>query len=461
MKTKGKTKATSKAKTKSGGLSLRPLTLPEQFHQTLSNGLKVTAVPRGPLPMVSVRLVLRAGSSFDPVGRHGLADMTARLLRRGAGGKSANELSDAVDLVGASLSAWASEDSFGVSLTTPASHFAQMLELMGDVTMRPDFVEAELELARRRTLAQIANELDDPDALADRALVQAVWGAHPYGHETVGRVSDLEQIQRADLSSYHRTHLVPGAASLFIVGAVDASAALAQAERVFGGWSGDGPAAAALPEWSGPARAGEVVIVDKPEQTQTQVRITGRGVYRGHPDHFPLSVMNTVLGGGFTSRLVTQIRVKRGLTYGAGSHFDQLAKAGTFNFSSFTKTQSVPELIDVALAEVAKMKAKGPTAAEVSTVQRYIAGLFPARLETNDGVAGALADMRLFGLPSDWVDQYRERVAAVTVPEATAAAQRHLFDGERVTVLVGNAEELKPLVAKYGTISIVSPADLK
>ena len=441
-------------------LSLRPLRLPAQTHQTLSNGLQVTAVPRGPLPMVSIRLVTRAGSVLDPIGKFGVTDLAARLLRRGAGGKSANELSDAVDLVGAGLSAWASEDSFGVSLTTPAKHFVAMLELMALVTLEPDFPEAELELARRRLLSQITNSLDDPDALADRAQIRAVWGDHPYGHETVGHEADLMTITRDDLIAAHRQQLAPSVSSLFIVGAVDTSVALSHAERLFSRWQGTAASRVNFPQWNKPVKAGQVVIVDKPEQTQVQVRLTSAGIARGNPDHFPLSVMNTVLGGGFTSRLVTQIRVKRGLTYGAGSHFDQMAAAGTFNVSSFTKTESVGELIDVALAELQKMKSKGPNAVEVATVQRYIAGLYPARLETNDAVAGALADMRLFDLPADWVDQYRERVAAVTVAEAAAAAKKYLPSEPMLTVLVGNAEKLKKPAAKYGEVTVVTPPEL-
>ncbi len=440
---------------------LRPLKLPAHERRVLGNGLTVHLVPRGPLPLVAVRLVMRAGSAFDPAGRLGVADFAARLFRRGAAGKSADALSETIEFVGASMGGYANEETAVVSLSTPAKHLDAMLGVLAELVLQPDFPEAEVELSRRRTLAQIANELDDPGALVDRALVKALWGDHPYGHETVGVKKDLEGLTGDDLRAFHRERLGPRISNLFIVGDVDAERVLPVVERALGGWSGGPEFGPLVPDWTGPAQAGDVVIVDKPEQTQVQLRIGARGVRRGHPDHFPIVVMNTALGGGFTSRLVTEVRVKRGLSYGAGSSFDMMSGAGAFAVSSFTRNESVNALIDVALGEVAKMKAKGPTAREVASVQRYISGLYPGRLETNEAVAGALADVQHFGLPDDWIGQYRERLTAVTVKDAAAAAQAHLFgDGEKVIVLVGNAAALTPRVEKYGRVKVLKPADL-
>jgi zinc protease len=446
---------------KTAPLSLRPLKLPPRTVTTLPNGLKVTCVQRGPLPLVAVRFVAKAGSAFDPPGKFGLAEMTARLLRRGAGGQSAEVLNEAVDFVGASLSAWAGEDSFGAGLTTPVAHLQPMFETLARVLREPDFPDSEVALGKRRTLAQLTNTLDDPDELADRALVGALFGSHPYGHETIGSKTSVESLSRVDVINFHNAHVVPEGAQLFVVGDLAPDAAMAAVEKMFGDWRGPVTDRAALPSWETPVRAGEVVVVDKPEQTQVQVRIASRGVFRGHPDHFPLTVMNCVLGGSFTSRLMQQIRVKRGLTYGAGSHFDQLAAAGTFVISSFTKTETVGELIDVALEEAQKMRAKGPKPAELSSAQRYISGLYPARLETNESIAAAMADMALFNLPDDWVDQYRERVMAVTPLDAAAAAQKHLPDGDRVIVLVGNASQLEATAARYGRTVTVPAATLE
>ncbi|MEW5737480.1 MAG: pitrilysin family protein [Myxococcota bacterium] len=443
------------------GMKLRPLHLPPHEVRVLDNGLTLHVVKRSSLPLVAVRLVVRAGSAFDLPGERGVADFASRLLRRGAAGKSADEISEAVDLVGAALGGYANEENVVVSLSTPSRHLEAMLGILGQIVREPDFPEQEVELARRRTLAQLANELDDPGTLADRALSRAVWGHHPYAFESSGGKADVERLTRAQLVAFHRERFGPKVAHLFVVGDVDVEGVTEVIQRTLGGWAGGPPFAPEVPAWSGLEKPGEVVIVDKPEQTQVQLRIGAKGVRRGHPDHFPLVVMNAVLGGGFTSRLVTEIRVKRGLSYGAGSAFDMLSAGGSFTVSSFTRTESINTLIDVALTEVERMRAKGPSAKELATVQRYICGLYPGRLETNEAVAGAIADVVHYGLPQDWIASYRERISEVTVRQAAEAAQKYLFTGDRVLALVGNAEALKPLVSRYGPITVLRPTDLE
>jgi zinc protease len=390
-----------------------------------------------------------------------LADFATRLFRRGAGGRSADELSERIDFVGATMGGYANEENVVLSLSCPAKELEPMLDLMGLLLHQPDFPSHEIELARRRTLAQMQNELDDPGALADRAWDRAMWGSHPYGHETLGQKKSIEALTRDDLVDFHQTRLSPKLAHLYVTGDVDVARINTIVERVFGSWSGGPELAPLVPEWGGPEQLGDVVIVDKPEQTQVQVRIGAQGVKRGHPDHFPLTVMNAVLGGGFTSRLIREIRVKRGLSYGANSVFDMMSAAGTFAVSSFTKTESVNELIDVALLEVRKMREKGPSNAEVETMKRYISGLYPSRLETNEALAGAIADVQHYGLADDWISEYRNRMATVTTREAADAARKHLFDENRVMVLVGNATALKPKVESYGRVVVVKPSELE
>lgn len=443
------------------GLGLRPLKLPSHEVRRLPNGLTVHLVQRGPLPLVAVRLVVRGGSTSDPKGRLGVADFAARLMRRGAAGKHADEISEAVEFVGASIGGFANEENVIVSLSTPSRHLEAMFEVMAQLALEPDFPENELELSRRRTLAALKNDLDDPGSLADRALVRATWGDHPYAYETLSGKRDVEAFTRSDLKAFHQERLGPAIAHLYVVGEFDPKLVMRTVERTLGGWRGGPTVAPVVPEWKGLARPREVLIVDKPEQTQVQVRIGAAGVKRGHERHFPLVAMNTVLGGGFTSRLMTEIRVKRGLSYGAGCSFDMMSAAGTFLVSSFTRTESVNTLVDVALGEVKKMREKGPTKVELATAQRYISGLYPARLETNEAVSGAIADVVHYGLPDQWISEYRERIAAVTVKDAAQAAAEHLFDGDRTIVLVGNAAALKPKVKKYGAVTVLKPSDLE
>ncbi|MHB8877268.1 MAG: M16 family metallopeptidase [Myxococcaceae bacterium] len=441
--------------------ALKPLKVPPREEATTQAGMKVIVARRGPLPLVAIRLVVRAGSAVDPQGKFGLADFTARLMRRGTSKLSADEISEAVEFVGGSLSTSAGEDYLSVSISAPAEHLVPMLDIMGQLVREPTFPQGEVDSAKKRVLAQLANELDDPAAIAERALVQAYWGAHPYGHELQGRAADVKGFTRDDLVAFHKGKLGPRIATLVVVGELEPKKVFAAVERSFAGWTGGPAAAPVLPTLEKPASAGQIVLVDKPDQTQTQVRIGERGVARGHPDYFPIVAFNTVLGGSFTSRLVTQVRVKRGLSYGIGSHFDGLAAGGMFSVSTFTKTEATREILDVTLAEVAKMRAKGPTPVELATAKSYLNALYPSRIETNEGVSGALADIALYGLPKDFVETFRERLGQVTKDQAAGAARQYLFEDKPVIVLVGNAAKVRPLVEGLGKVTVKKVAELE
>ncbi len=435
--------------------------LPARQRFTTSTGLEVIAARRGPLPLVSLRLVIRAGGAFDPPGRFGLADFTARLLRRGTKTRTAKEIDEAVEFVGGSLATAAYEDYLTVSVSAPSDYLAEMLEVMAQLVREPSFPKAEVASAKTRVLAQIANELDDPSSLAERAFVSAFWGAHPYGHELVGRARDVRRFTRADLVAFHRERVGPRVSTLVVVGDVEPRTVFAATERAFRGWKGGPATAPVVLPFGRPASEGQVVVVDKPEQTQTQVRIGARGVRRGHPDYFPIVAFNTALGGSFTSRLVREVRVKRGLSYGIGSHFDALASGGAYSVSTFTKTENTRKILDVALAELAKMRASGPTAAELATAKSYVNGLYPARVETNEGLSHALAELSVYQLAPDFIETFRERLGAVTRAEAAAAAAVRLEIDRPLIVLVGNAAQVKPLAKGLGTLTVKTVADLE
>jgi zinc protease len=438
-----------------GAVQLPPL---EQF--TTRGGLKVILARREPIPLVSVRLVLQGGAATDPTGRFGLADFTARLLRRGTRTRTADQINDAVEFVGASLGGGASEDFSAVSLTTPSRHLEPMLEVMTSLVREPSFPEGEVESARRRALAHLANDLDDPGLVADRALTLALWGDHPYGHDAGGSARDVGRFTREDVVAFHRERFGPRVGLLVIVGAVDPGKTRRAVERLWGDWSGGPQAPPSFPSRERPALGGRVLLVDKPDQTQSQIRLGGMAMRRGAPGWIPAMVMNTILGGGFTSRLVKEIRVKRGLSYGAGSGFDGMMAGGTFSVSSFTKTESTSELIAVARDELRKMHARGPTERELETARTYLAGLYPLRLETNESVAAAIAETRLYGLGDDWVQRYRERVRAVTREQAQAVAREVLPVEAPAVVVVGNAARVKKHLKGLGPVEVKPLADL-
>ncbi len=439
----------------------REVKLPQVEESVTPEGLTVLIGQRGPLPLASARLVIRAGSATDPTNKHGLADFTARLLRRGVQGMTADQINEAVEFVGGSLAVSASEDYLSLSVTAPSEHLPALLEVMAKLVREPTFPEAEVDSARARMLAQFANDLDDPGLIADRALTRALWGAHPYGHDVSGSARSVKTFTREDVVRFHRERLGPKVALLVIVGAVEPKATAEAARRAFAGWTGGPNAVTPPPTLQRAAMAGKILLVDKPDQSQTQVRLAALAYERGNPDAFPARVTNAVLGGGFTSRLVEQVRVNRGLSYGISSYFDAMQTAGAFGISTFTKTESTREILDVTLGEVEKMRAKGPTAKELKHAQTYLSGLYPLQFETNEAVSSGIAELRIFNLPPEWVERYRERIGAVKLKQCNEVAAKYLFPTPPAIVLVGNAEQVKPQLKGLGEVKVIPAAELE
>ncbi len=435
--------------------------LPDLKEFDTSGGLKVMFAERGPLPLITLQLSFPAGSAADPRRKQGLADFTASLLRRGTRKRDADQINEAVEFCGASLSCGADEDFLSARITSPSEHLRPMLELLAELVRWPSFPKKEVDSARRRLLAQLANELDDPGLLADRALLRALWDSHPYGHDVVGTARDVRGFTRGDAVAFHRALLGPKVALLVIVGHGDAPEVRALTERFFGDWSGGPDVGPKIPPTQHPVMTGRVLLVDKPEQTQSQVRIGGPGFPKGSPDVFAASLMNTVLGGSFTSRLMEAIRVNRGLSYGVSSSFDRLMAGGWFTVSTFTKTETTREIIDVALFELQRMRRGGPTASELDAAKMYLGGLFPLRFETNDAVAAAIAEIRLYELGDDWVERYRERLIEVTVEQARQIAKKYLLSEPPALVLVGNAAAVKKQLGGLGPIKVMKAPELE
>jgi zinc protease len=429
------------------------LELPELHEERLPTGAEIVVARRPGVPLAAARLQVRAGSALDPVGRHGLALMVAAVARRGAGGRSGPALDDLVESRGAHLGVNADEDAAVFSLTAPLEALPRLLGPLVDLARSPDLPPREFERLRRRELAALAHDADEPPLVADRALLREAYAGHPYGHAVEGTVRHVAAMRRADAVAFHARRYGPALATLVLAGPLDVAAALEQGRRLLGQWSSS---AEPPPEWPAPGPiARRVLVVDKPDATQTQIRIAGPGFPRRSPDYFAAAVANTVLGGGFTSRLVEAIRVNRGLSYGVRSRFSMSRTAGLFAISSATKNESVGELVRVALDEVARYRDAGPSGEEIERATSYLAGLYPLSLETHEQWADRLADVRLYGYGIDEVRDYRERVRAVTAAEAHAAGRRWFPGDGLVVVAVGPARQVAPQLERLGPVRVV------
>lgn len=425
--------------------------LPPFERFALPNGLQVVVCRRAQLPLASVELLLEVGGAHDPAGKAGLASMTASLLRRGTENRSADEIHQAIEYVGGHLDTHAGPDATTVSAGVTSENLALALELVADVALHPAFPKKEFDTQQRRTLAELAQELDEPGVVGDRVMLRTVLPAgHPYALPTAGTRVGVAALRRADLQRFHRTFYVPGRATLIVVGDVDPAEVRRLARRFFGGWEAREAPVVEAPA-PAPLRRNRILVVHKEQATQVQVRFVAPAFARKtDPIYFPATVANVAFGGGFTSRLVDEIRVNRGLSYNANTRFLQLRGAGFFVFKSFTKNESVGELLQVLLDQAEKARRGGFDEAEIERARSYLAGLYPLRLETNDQIAAALGEMLLYDLPTDWVERYRANLAAVTVQQANEAARAHFFPGPCGIVLVGDRKAIEAGLSQAG-----------
>lgn len=418
--------------------------LPPYEEFRLPNGLRLVVAPRHQLPLASIELLIESGGAHDPAGKPGLASMTASLLRRGTESRTADEIHEAIEYVGGSLESAAGPDATIVTAGVTSENLALALELVADVTLHPSFPKKEFDTHQRRMLAELAQELDDPGVVGDRAMLRTVLPqGHPYALPTSGTRAGVAAIKRADVLKFHATRYAPSRATLIVVGDVDPQEVQKLVRKHFGGWNTKPPADVAA-EAPAPLRKHRILVVHKEKATQVQVRFVAPSfTHKTDPVFFPATVANVAFGGGFTSRLVDEIRVNRGLSYSAGTRFLQLRGAGFFVFKSFTKNESVGELLQVLLAESEKARSAGFTDPEIERARSYLAGLYPLRLETNDQIAAALGELLLYGLPADWVSNYRQQIASVSTEQANAAARAWFFAQPCGIVLVGDRKAIE------------------
>lgn len=426
---------------------------PPVRRERLDNGLTVVVASRPGVPLAAVRLLVRAGSSLDPAGRFGLAHLTASAVRRGTRRRTGAEVDAEVEALGAELGAGVDEDAASIGFSAPLEALPRLLGVLADVAMHPTFPAREVDRLRRREVAALAHDLDEPGVVADRAALAAAYGAHPYGHASEGRGRHLAAVRRGDLAAFHARHWRPSRATLLVVGPVDPEEVLALARRRLGGWRG---AAGGEVEVAPPAPpAPGVLVVDRPELTQAQLRIAGPGFPRSSADHPAGVVAGAVLGGGFTSRLMEAIRVERGLSYGVRARFASGRAGGLFFVASFTKVETAGQLVQVALDELARFREGGPTEEELARVRGFLGGLYPLSLETHEAWAEKLAEVELYGLPADEVGGFLDRIGRVDA-EACRALARRLLPGERrVVVAVGPARALRPQLEPFGPVKVI------
>jgi predicted Zn-dependent peptidase len=438
------------------------LALPPVVTRTLSNGLQVRVLGIHKVPTVHLQLTIRTGVAADPAGKFGVASLTADMLDEGAGSRSALEIADAIDFLGAELTTTGGVDATFVELHVPVARLADALPVMADVVARPTFPEAELNRLRQERLASLLEMRDDPEQLIQVAFPRLVLGAqHRYGTPVIGTAASLQGLTVADLKAFHAANVRPSNAVLVVAGDVTADAIVPQLERAFASWQ---PAPGAAPPAAPGAIAGSarrVFLIDKPGAAQSQIRIGALGVARNTPDYFALRVLNTVLGEAFTSRLNTNLREVHGYAYGAGSRFDMRLSAGPFYAAAGVQTDKTAEALKEFFVELANIHQPIPDA-ELEKAKNYLALLLPRNFETTRSTADALAQAWIYDLPADYYTTYAGRVRAVTAADVKRAADKYILPDRLAVVIVGDRKTIEAGVRalNLGPITIVEPEEV-
>ncbi len=433
----------------------KKVTMPPYEEFILDNGLTVYVMETREVPLVTMRLLLPIGSVHDIPGKEGIASLTARLLLKGAAGKTAEEISETVEGMGGELEAEAARDYTLINGNFIARDLEFGLGIMADVLLEPDLPEEEIEREKGIISAEIRRNRENPYHFTSIQFIKLIAGDHPYAHPVSGNAGSVGSITRDDINGFHGDYYSPAGAILAIVGDVDSKKALKLVEKEFGGWKGS-EAELTVPKLAEKRFPGRrVVIIDKKASTQGQIRIGNIAVGRDTPHYFPITVANSVLGGGFTSRLMREIRVVRGLSYGARSVTYQFKDGGLFLVTTFTKNETLREAIDVALDELGKIRNVKIDEEELESSKRYISGLFPFRIETNNHLARWLTEIAFYGLEKGFVEDYRSKISEVTSEEAQDVARSYFHVDDCMIVLLADYEAVKDQLEGLGEIEII------
>jgi zinc protease len=407
-----------------------------------------------------VRLLVRAGAASDPKDKAGLATLAAALLDQGTATRNAAQIADQIDYIGGALATGAGTDLSFINAVVMKDSFDTALTLLSDVARNPAFAPDELDRQREQILSGLKVSYDDPDYVADAVIDRLIYGFHPYGRPSGGTPESIASITRDDLVNYHRTWFVPNNCILAVVGDLMPAEALAGVTRVFGDWQKKDVPATDASDPPEPTR--RVIVVDRPSAVQTEIRVGQLAIPRNHKDYLPLNVATNILGGEGGNRLQGVLRHERGLTYGASADMNTYKRAGAIIADTDTRTETTAEALRVTVDEFSKLQRERVGESELSGAQAYLSGNFPLTIETPDAIAMQVLNALFYDLDLEDLQNYRERVNAITVDDIQRVAQQYLKPGRLSVVLVGDASKFTKTLKGIGfdTVEQVSLADL-
>jgi len=429
-------------------LPAREIKFPPYEIQTLPNGLQVVAVLHHEQPAVTMRLLVRSGTSSDPKDKLGLSHLAASLLDQGTKTKSAEQMNDAVDYIGGAMGAGAGTDLTFVNMVVMKDSFDAGMRMLSEMTRQPGFAPAEIERQRQQMLSGQQVSREDPEYIANSVFDRLVYGFHPYGMPANGTPETIASLTREDLVAFHSRYFVPNNTILAIVGDLTAEEAFTAAKKTFGDWARQDLPAQSFIDPPDPTR--RVIVVNKPDSVQTEIRVGHLGIPRSHPDYMAVNLAIRILGGEGSNRLHQVLRTERALTYGAQANMDTLKQTGDFEAETNTRTDATGEVLRLIVDEFWRLQRERVGERELDGAKAYLTGSFPLTIETPESIAMQVVNALFYGLPLEQLQTFRERVNAVTVDDIQRVARDLLRPDRLSVVLVGNAAAFAPQLRSVG-----------
>jgi predicted Zn-dependent peptidase len=424
------------------------LKLPPFKKVLLNNGLTLMLMEQHEVPIISFNFIIKAGSIADAAGKEGTASAAAALLRKGTKTRTADQIAGELDFVGGQLDIGAGLDYSNGAAEFVKKDLAKGLDLLADVLLNPTFPKDEVAKLLTQRIDEIKAAKDQAQAVINNYFTAYLYGNHPYGRPPRGDEKSNAAITRDDVLKFYQSYYTPVNTILSAVGDFDT----AEMERIltlrFAGWKA--PAAPAM-KFTDPApfTGKKLLLVDKPDSTQTFYQIGNLGIARTNPDRVFVQVINTLFGGRFTSMLNSELRIKTGLTYGARSLFIQNKLAGPFVISTYTRNETTEKAIDVTLELLKQLHEKGVTEEDLKSAKTYLKGQFPPTIETSDQLADLLAQLAFDGLDASDVNGYYAKIDSMTMADAQRVIKQYFPMENLVFTLIGKASEIEPIVRKY------------
>jgi zinc protease len=428
-------------------LQPRPIEIPAARETVLPNGLTIVVVEDSRLPLISYRLAFRVGGAFDPPSVPGLTDLMAGLLPEGTNSKSSREIAEEVARMGASLSAGATSDYTIVGASALAPFNDRILALMAEIVLQPSFPENEVELAKQNTKESLRQQRAQPSFLASEMVSRVMFGEHPYS-VVAPTMESIDRVSRDEFVRFHEKNFVPNSAVFIVVGDVKYDHIVTRIGSLFSTWNAGADLVTNFP--APPVRTKKTAyVVDRPGSAQSNIVIANSGIVRTSPDYFPMLLLHTVLGANASSRLFMNLREEKGYTYGAYTNLDARRTAGSFRATAEVRTPVTGDSLKEFFYELNRIRTDLVSEKEIRDAKSYLTGVFPIRLETQEGLTDQLVQIKMLNLPNDYLQQYRDRVQAVTAAQIQEVAMKYVKPDEAAVIVVGDGAEVLDQIKPY------------